>query len=1409
METQNRSQAHSVQNQPDATIACSFCQTRNRSIAKFCKECGEIIKRAAESETSANYEINLDGIVGLENVKRSIAEIINRVKILNERKSKGFPVSQLYLHSVFKGDTGTGKTMIGAYFAQEFKKIGALSKGTILEIDNETLLKEGQNLSASIRNWIDKARGGVLFFDEMHKSIESISTIVKGMSIAGDDIIIIIAGMKEPLDKYFEENKEEKQRIGMILDFSNYTEEELLQITLKKLKSYQYKITEKAVEILQDYIRISMYSGKCAYKNAWLVEREIIPRLLNRQSNRLAESGDYSEESLTRIIDADIPDEDIKRKTPEEVLVAMDKLVGMDNIKNEIKKLAQSISIRKEQQKSGIAGADIGVHMVFTGNPGTGKTTVARIVGDLLKAIGLLPSGHIVEVDRKDLVGQYIGETAIKTTSILDRAMGGVLFIDEAYSLSPKDGGKDFGQEAIDTILKRMEDDRGKFVVIAAGYKDEMERFITSNPGLKSRFTSYFHLEDYKPEELYRIFCIMAKNSGFIITEEAGIKAEKSLEDIYNKRDKNFANGRTVRNLFEETTRELASRLSEMVPEERTPDKLNMITPDDIPYVIDEQLSVEEIIGKLDSLVGMNSIKDEMEKLAHAIRIRKEQQAAGIQGADIGVHMVFTGNPGTGKTTVARIVGELLKAIEVLPSGHIVETDRSGLVGQYIGETAQKTSSVLDKAIGGVLFIDEAYSLIPEDGRHDYGREAVDTILKRMEDDRGKFVVIAAGYRNEMDRFILSNPGLKSRFTTYFHLEDYKHDELYQIFSSMVKKAGFVISEEAQLKAQEVLKEIYNKRDKNFANGRTVRNLFEETTKELALRLSSLSQEERTPEKLNLILPEDIPYKLQEKLSVMDILSQLDSMVGMDNIKKEVRELVLFGNAQMKREEAGAGSASIVPHIILTGNPGTGKTTVARIIGKVFKSIGILPSDNFIEVDKSGLVAQYVGQTSPKVNAVVDRALGGVLFIDEAYTLTPVGQSDSFSQEAIDTLMKRMEDDRGKFVVIAAGYQKDMERFLKSNSGLPSRFTRKFHFEDYKPNELEEIFLKIAAGQGYSISEKAGILLSEACRLMYEERDDNFGNGRDVRNLFDIILQKQSVRLAQLPDSADSALYSVIEAEDFPVKEKKDDSLDAALARLDSLTGLTVVKEEVRQLINYLKIDKLRNDGESASKIGTHYVFTGNPGTGKTTVARILADIFKNMGLIPKGHLVEKDRGGLVGQYVGETAQKTTVAINEAMGGILFVDEAYALTPEGGGKDFGQEAVDTILKRMEDDKGKFIVIAAGYKNEMNRFLNSNPGLLSRFQNIIEFEDYKPDELIAIFYSMAESKKMKMTPEFQEKLKLMINEIFNNRDANFANGRTVRNIFESSRKMQANRVAALSAIEAGDPALYTFEAEDLK
>ncbi len=1137
MSKQTHSQQQQQKQDNKQMIICGSCGTHNRLIAKFCKECGKPVQTTSSCDSPSIKEITFTGIVGLEHVKKNITQIVNRVKIHNERKSKGMPVNPLYLHSVFKGRTGTGKTLVARYFAQEFKKIGALSTGTLLEIDFEIMNREGQNLTSAVKKWIDKARGGILFFDEIHKITPAISTIIRSMVTAGDDIIIIMAGIKEPLDKYFDENREEKQRIGIFFDFPEYSAEELHQITMLKLETYSYKVDEKAVEKLRDYVRAAVYSGKSEYKNGWLIERKIIPEIMNLQSNRLAGSGNLSKEILSIILSADIPDEGVKRKSPDEIISSMENLVGLDEVKKEIKKLAQSINIQQEQLKSGMKGAKIGVHIVFTGNPGTGKTTVARILGELFRSIGLLPSGHLIETDRSKLVAQYVGQTAPNVNKYCDDAMGGVLLVDEAYALAGEDGMKDsFGQEAIEALMKRMEDDRGKFIVIAAGYKDEMQRFISANPGLKSRFTHFFHLEDYKPEELYSIFMIMAKSSGYVASDEAS-------------------------------------------------EKLKM-----------------------------------------------------------------------------------------------------------------------------------------------------------------------------------------------------------------------------------VLKEIFEKRDKRFANGRTVRNLFEATTQELAARLSNLTTEERVPEALNLITPEDISYELQKTASVEEIMASLDNLVGIENIKKEVRDLLSFVNIQRKREEIEGKKTSIAPHMVFTGNPGTGKTTVARIIAGLFKSIGILPSGHIVEVDKAGLVGQYVGSTPKKVKSVIDSAIGGVLFIDEAYTLTPEGQTDSFSQEAIDTLMKSMEDDKGKYIVIAAGYQKEMERFLKANPGLPSRFTKKFHFEDYKPDELEKIFHILAREKGYKLTENAVMSLKQHCEHMYENRSENFGNGRDIRNLFEQILQNQSMRLSRLiaeQKEIDNSLYSIIETEDFPLLKKDEGSLEKALDKLNNLVGLSTVKQEINQLINYLKAEELRNKGEfSAANITLHYIFTGNPGTGKTTVARIISTIFKEMGLLTKGHLVEKDRGGLVGQYVGETAQKTTKAIKEAMGGVLFIDEAYALTPERGGNDFGKEAIDTLLKRMEDDRGKFIVIAAGYINDMNRFLESNPGLTSRFPRKIDFEDYKPDELYAIFVSMVKSRKMNMTPEFSEKLKQRLIDIYNNRDKNFANGRTVRNIFESALRQQSSRIVEKLSIEVNEGSLNTFEVEDL-
>ncbi len=258
--------------------------------------------------------------------------------------------------------------------------------------------------------------------------------------------------------------------------------------------------------------------------------------------------------------------------------------------------------------------------------------------------------------------------------------------------------------------------------------------------------------------------------------------------------------------------------------------------------------------------------------------------------------------------------------------------------------------------------------------------------------------------------------------------------------------------------------------------------------------------------------------------------------------------------------------------------------------------------------------------------------------------------------------------------------------------------------------------------------------------------------------------------------------------------EQNEKTLDELLAELDSLIGLTEVKKDVKSLINLLKVNKIRKERNlPTSPVGLHLVFYGNPGTGKTTVARLLSGIYKQLGFLSKGHCIEVDRSGLVGGYVGQTALKTQEVVTSALGGILFIDEAYSLTVNKGAEDFGREAVDTLLKAMEDHRDDLVVIVAGYPELMNQFLQSNPGLKSRFTRFINFKDYESDELMQIFKRLVEKGGFRCSEDCEEKLEKLFSEAVKNKTSDFANGRFVRNMFEKTISNQADRVAQIEDI----------------
>lgn len=268
-----------------------------------------------------------------------------------------------------------------------------------------------------------------------------------------------------------------------------------------------------------------------------------------------------------------------KKPDLDELLAEMDELVGLEEIKKDVRNLINLVKVRRLREENGLPNTDLSLHMVFTGNPGTGKTTIARLLGGMYAAIGVLNKGQLIEVDRSGLVAGYVGQTALKTQEVIQSALGGVLFIDEAYSLA-SGGEQDFGREAIETLLKVMEDHRDDLIVIVAGYDEPMERFISSNPGLESRFNKYFHFPDYDGEQLYKIFLSRCSKNGYKLSRKAQTDAKKLFADMYENRGENFGNGRDVRNFFEDTVIRQANRIAAMKDPKKT--DLETFTPKDL-----------------------------------------------------------------------------------------------------------------------------------------------------------------------------------------------------------------------------------------------------------------------------------------------------------------------------------------------------------------------------------------------------------------------------------------------------------------------------------------------------------------------------------------------------------------------------------------------------------------------------------------------------------------------------------------------------------------------------------------------------------------------------------------------------------------------------------------------------------
>ena len=486
----------------------------------------------------------------------------------------------------------------------------------------------------------------------------------------------------------------------------------------------------------------------------------------------------------------------------------------------------------------------------------------------------------------------------------------------------------------------------------------------------------------------------------------------------------------------------------------------------------------------------------------------------------------------------------------------------------------------------------------------------------------------------------------------------------------------------------------------------------------------------------------------------------------------------------------------------LTGNPGTGKSTIARLMAVAMQEAGILRSGHCIEVDIQDMVAGYVGQTALKASDLLSRARGGVLFLDEVQKFD---KDNQFHREAIGTILKYVEDHRGDISVIVATYPHSMDDFLQIDEGLPRRFSQRIDLDDYDAATCTRIFEHIATEREIAVSPDLSGKLDSFFDAWINDRTQTapFSNAGSVRNLIEEMdrnrvtsgAHEMPLSVEHVPEQFAAYMKAAVTREVLTPEERLED----AVKKLQALPGLETVKNRIQLIVTTIKAQKIR--GEQNDITPGHYSFEGSPGTGKTTVARLLGDIFRELGVLRSGHVVEVARSGLVGRYQGHTAVLVQEVAETAMDGVLFIDEAHNLI-QGEHDNFGMEAIGALTAILENHRQRLCVIAAGYGAPMERLFDVDQGWRSRFSARLQFEDYEPGDMAKILRLMCAQRKRTLDPDLEGELEALLGRLRVLQGAGFANGRSVRNLLGAMESQLDKRLVA--ARHSTDPYKLTLD-----
>ncbi|MBQ5825703.1 MAG: AAA family ATPase, partial [Clostridia bacterium] len=1116
----------------------------------------------------------------------------------------------------------------------------------------------------------------------------------------------------------------------------------------------------------------------------------------------------------------------------------MRELIGLDDVKQNLE------SIFKLAKKEGFKEAGIpkyssrltpvnrgvtlshGLNVCLLGEPGTGKTEVAELLGRIYYEAGVLPTAHVETVKPSDIIeGQY-GSSGRNMSDRVQRALGGVLFIDEAYGLSKEEGGG-AGVEAITQLVGDMTAYRGRFAVVLAGYEKKIRKLLDENDGLKSRFSerNFYYLQPYSWQEIRDILLLKARkdSSDIIIEENDGEKwLDNFCENWVGDRGKNWGNGREAEKLLFEMKQRCAFRTGNDSSVEVGRYRL---LPCDIPerwqvHLNPRSKDLDEALKKMEDLIGLSTAKRYLRNLCATIRWD--------QGTSEPGNYLFVGPPGTGKTFFAEHMAEIFHHMHILRRRTPIICNAGDLRNGVHGTIEE----VVENARGGMLFIDEAHQLAdtPE------GVKIIRDLVPIIENPeiRADTCFVLAGYQHEMIHLLSVDSGLASRFPSKNHIRfvNYKASELTDILEVFAKARGYIPQPEYLRRTRIAMNGYLDTVNERFGNARYMRNEYLEMSiarrtkrlnKEHLTELSEADREYAVPSEEKVMEVKNANY-----LEAMDIPEDKEGFAGpigmpdIDETTMDSRIASLVGKSNVKEYIEVCRNKSSTPeffdagltngmHFVITGPYGSGRHTVARILAGMLYEAGKLDNERPKSYSKGDFEGEFVGHTVPKTQNVINGAVGSMMIVENpSAMLARNGSDNTFGTEALATLVGAMgssQDLSMVFIDTAEG----MEAVVKSVSGLREKATF-FELDDLSPEEMQKIFEQ-ETKYSFSFDEEMKELLPSffvnwvSSKGGLGEKTGAWANGGEIASLVDTVRTNWSKLNGKKVVNDIGIPLREITKEMFPEGLKKylvstKVSHETALEELNAMTGLAEVKKAIG------KIRRRLSRADKNCTIPGCYCFVGNPGTGKTTVARMMGGVLVATGVLKQGHVIER-----TASKFAENPDLFDEALKLAKDGILFIDEAHQMVSSPG----GQEVIRRLVYALEDVNilKTTTIILAGYLQEMNNLLAFDKGLKRRFGNessIIHFEDYSPDELCQIMREMASKAgdnpnigspcNLELTEEYCDASHRIFEMICDKKDPGFGNAGFVRSYLNDSVDRLLEREESTETVE------YVLTAEDI-